>query len=125
MEYNLNIVVAKHLYHMADLIETRGLAQGTTEDLKGGLCIQGAAHMTLTGSATLYFVSPEQRQQVSEPLVKLRHAVGDQLNLTDVTGWGRICTWNNEDHRTADEVVAMLRQAAARVGNVSMVACVQ
>jgi hypothetical protein len=101
-------IVSEHLYQMADLIETRGHAKDYVE-IEGRLCIQGAAHVVCFGQA--HKLRPDAR------LEAITAAVAKHLGIQcdSLLAWNKICLWNNSPARTKDEVLSMLRAAAANV----------
>jgi len=85
----------KALLDAADLIEQRGHAKKTLEDIDGSLCMGGAISMAITGKS--FGLHPDMMEAYCA--------------LHDFCG-GSFVTYNNAPERTASEVIATLRACA-------------
>jgi hypothetical protein len=84
--------VADKLRAAADLLATNGWIQGAPSDEHGRYCIDGAVNV-VTDDANVYKDATE--------------AVLDHLGTPSITGW------NDKPGRTAEQVIAVLRETAA------------
>jgi ATP:corrinoid adenosyltransferase len=88
--------VAQKLREAADLLATDGWVQGVPEDDQGRHCAAGAIE-AVTGDGTGKNFAVSGTAMV---------AVADHLGI-------RITDWNDQPGRTAEEVIAVLRETAA------------
>jgi hypothetical protein len=89
--------VADRLRAAADLLATNGWIQGTPEDDQGRHCMAGALY-AVTDAEGVYLAASQ--------------AVREHLNDLDATSWGLV-SWNDRAGRTAEQVIAVLRETAA------------
>lgn len=84
----------------ADAIEAHGHSIGQLRDREGKMCLWGAINFAVYGDALDAF------KGTSAMLGPLREFTGGRFPIS----------WNNEPGRTKDEVVSVLRKAAASHG---------
>lgn len=102
---------AETLRKAAQVLRERGLAKGYYRDESGCVCIKGALRIAHGGDVGL----PETFDDyVADLMVVARGVIPGTVN---VGGFAHdaITVWNDEPERTAEEVIAALEAAAARL----------
>lgn len=100
----------------ADLIRRHGLAKYDRQDAAGGLCLHGALAMAEDGK--LWREGP---LHCAASFRVYRYLISQGLDDVGIAPPHRhaqcigCAAWNNKDGRTADEVIAVLENAAAFV----------
>jgi hypothetical protein len=89
--------VADRLRAAADLLATNGWIQGQPSDEHDRYCMAGALY-AVTDAEGVYLAASQ--------------AVREHLNDLDATSWGLV-SWNDRAGRTAEQVIAVLRETAA------------
>jgi hypothetical protein len=98
--------VGQTLNKAANLMDQLGQARFVTRDTDGSVCIQGAVHMALTGSAHNAGDEYELADKCFAELAK--HLPSKTTYLSDI---GNVCRWNNSQS-TKDEAVNLMRTVA-------------
>src|SRR4051812_26317426 len=98
------------LLRAADVIREHGLAKFTQHDWKtGGVCLHGALSFALTGRP---WANPQLPAYCAAESAVHRHMLA--VGAVAVIRSGRdSATWNNDESRTAEDVIAILEGAAA------------
>jgi hypothetical protein len=93
------------LLEAAKIMDERGKCERVYRDCRGRVCVRGALHIALDGH-------PDDvcRPGPQEALKRAEFALCATLGVSNI--WDA-ATWNNDRNRTKDEVVAVLRKAAA------------
>lgn len=98
---------AEILLEAAEHIRAHGLAQDGYNDETGACCVSGAIQYVTSGYADDYKCGQSAKRVFAEALGLFAAADADSVTVESLIG-----RWNDEDGRTADQVVLALLQVA-------------
>jgi hypothetical protein len=99
------------LLRAADAIEQYGHTKHTVGSEERGFCIQGAIAYAISGRTDDWSVYDSQEQK--DAMRAVFHIIEADSEVDPAFVDGDVCDWNNEDQRTAEECIEVLRLAAA------------
>ena len=105
-ESKSNELWRQNLLLAAGIVRRRGLAKWVQEDHAGRVCVHGAINLAIRGEADANTVGCAENFAIHRYL----RSKGVSERLTTPIGSAQ---WNNEDERTAEDVIAALEGAAA------------
>ena len=102
--------VSQLLLKAAEIVERYGHIQESYGDTDRGFCIHGAIWFAVDPKMDAF--EPDQEHVTWEAGMRVARYLKDEEALQDCD-WDRCVSWNDTDGRTAEEVIAALRGAAA------------
>lgn len=110
---------AKLYRDAVEVLRTRGHAKGTLKDNNGCVCLLDALNAAAFGGPTVWHV-PGTRfpnltdvwSRVGDDLAKHLPEVLTPKVATVPDPLSRVVTWNDEDERTADDIINLFERAA-------------
>ncbi len=99
------------LREAADLIETHGhVKRAYTDNVNGGYCAVGAIKVVVMGDVHTALIPDNDDQLIT--FHNTFNVVDEYLRDKVCTSASRIAVWNDEDERTPEEVIDLLRTIA-------------
>lgn len=92
------------LWAAADIIVEQGWCQNTAKNAIGNVCMGGAISMAHHGSAYGW-------AEAKDALARMRNTLKAEEPALSISGCA-VSEWNNQPGRTAEEVIAKLREVA-------------